>query len=104
VSANDADWLRAVADNREGRGDWYAEAATKFRRIADRLDEADRAEIRRATKLKYVLKPCPFCGCEAEVRELASFRWVECMECHAEMTSIFGSNDTPMERWNRRTK
>ncbi len=51
------------------------------------------------------LKPCPFCGGRAILRETNKFRWVECTDCKAEMTRKDKDDpDTPMIRWNRRVK
>lgn len=46
------------------------------------------------------LKPCPFCGGEAEIRGDGYF-WIQCKYCWAETT---GSEDMAeaIEAWNRR--
>lgn len=47
------------------------------------------------------LKPCPFCGAPAELKEISD-RWtVKCTkECAG--TKIFNDKQRPIEAWNRR--
>jgi len=52
------------------------------------------------------LKPCPFCGNEAELRgsdENTGYWYVLCSECGA---TVYGSKDkaTAIARWNKRGK
>ena len=46
------------------------------------------------------LKPCPFCGGEAEVEGERIF-WVSCQKCWVE-TSSFNTLEEAIEAWNRR--
>lgn len=52
---------------------------------------------------KIGLKPCPFCGGVAEIRDAAFKRvfWVECSECGAN-TSAFGNCKEAADMWNKR--
>lgn len=48
------------------------------------------------------LKPCPFCGGEAEVRMFtATLIFVQCKNCLAGSTA-FNSEDEAVKVWNRR--
>ena len=54
------------------------------------------------------LKPCPFCGGEAEKCNLTKFDindrcWVECKECGVS-AKIYDSEQEAIEAWNRRVK
>lgn len=47
------------------------------------------------------LKPCPFCGAPAQLKEISG-RWaVECTK-HCAGTRIFNDKRRPIEAWNRR--
>ena len=48
------------------------------------------------------LKPCPFCGGEAETEWHHGYCGVKCNDCCAEV-SADGMNDA-IEAWNRRTE
>lgn len=49
------------------------------------------------------LKPCPFCGGEAEIKELTGRFAVECKnKCAA--TRIFKDKNKPIEAWNGRVE
>ena len=61
------------------------------------------------------LKPCPFCGGEAEIVEKAAnfltttIVYVECKECYAspyihDKYSDYYSKDWVIEQWNRRAE
>lgn len=55
------------------------------------------------------LKPCPFCGGEAELRINHCAAYVECKECEASTEHILDSplycaKDKAVEAWNRRTE
>ena len=50
------------------------------------------------------LKPCPFCGGEAELRgtsKLLSLFWFSCRSCFAETYGAY-SEEEAIEQWNRR--
>lgn len=47
------------------------------------------------------LKPCPFCGAPAQIKELGGRYAVECTR-HCAGTRIFATKDEPTEAWNRR--
>lgn len=54
------------------------------------------------------LKPCPFCGGEAEIVDIdptphyvAETHWVACKECKAS-TNYSKNRDKAIEAWNRR--
>lgn len=49
------------------------------------------------------LKPCPFCGGEAELVEVKweEWFWVYCKRCSAE-TDAFASKEKAIGAWNRR--
>jgi len=53
------------------------------------------------------LKPCPFCGGEAEIDNDANgYEWVTCGECSASTVSERMSADTQghIKSWNKRVK
>lgn len=55
---------------------------------------------------KTVLKPCPFCGGEAEIRDN---RWrgvfVRCSVCHIGTQPVLHQRkDAPIRAWNRRVE
>ena len=52
--------------------------------------------------MKKELKPCPFCGGEAEIVGYTIF-WATCKECTAE-TKDFDTKEEAIEAWNRRVK
>ena len=57
--------------------------------------------------LNNTLKPCPFCGGEANVIEhrfhgLDSSYGVRCKECKAETHQFYESEEKAIEAWNRR--
>jgi hypothetical protein len=41
---SDAEWLRGIADSGWNADEWSPEVKAMLRRVADRLDEADRLE------------------------------------------------------------
>jgi Lar family restriction alleviation protein len=50
------------------------------------------------------LKPCPFCGGEATVRNEAARRpWIECIDCRA-ATNLRDHLEDAIELWNRRVE
>lgn len=54
------------------------------------------------------IKPCPFCGGEAETNNLMrpdinDRYWIECRECGI-ITKIFDNEQEVIEAWNRRVK
>lgn len=50
------------------------------------------------------LKPCPFCGDEAELREGNIGEHIECTRCGAKTRhSLYRETNTPTKRWNTRT-
>lgn len=47
------------------------------------------------------IKPCPFCGAPAEIKQLSGRYAVECTKkCVG--TRIFSDKSKPVEAWNRR--
>lgn len=50
------------------------------------------------------LKPCPFCGGEAEYHGECNMVWVRCTNCHAERIYKFDEPEEAAEDWNRRTQ
>ena len=55
-----------------------------------------------------VLKPCPFCGGEADVIEhlfhgLDSLYGLQCKKCKAKTYLFYESEEKAIEAWNRRT-
>ena len=50
---------------------------------------------------KEKIKPCPFCGGEAELNSGVE-NWVECTVCH-NRTDTWLCDSKAIERWNRRT-
>lgn len=57
--------------------------------------------------LKNALKPCPFCGGEANVIEhrfhgLDSSYGLQCKKCKAETYQFYESEEKAIEAWNRR--
>jgi Lar family restriction alleviation protein len=62
-----------------------------------------RQKVRRLRGMENELKPCPFCGGEATLKEIKG-RWaVYCLSGCAG-TQIFNEKQKPVEAWNRRTK
>jgi len=64
-------------------------------------------------KQKNELKPCPFCGSEAEIREGVyqgeESSYVRCRECKATgrtfiISRKYASNERAIEAWNRRAE
>ena len=48
------------------------------------------------------IKPCPFCGGEAEVRAYTlTLQFVQCKVCNASSTA-FPNNEDAIKSWNRR--
>ena len=57
--------------------------------------------------MNNVLKPCPFCGGEADVIEhrfygLDSSYGLRCEKCKAETYQFYESEEKAIEAWNRR--
>ena len=53
------------------------------------------------------LKPCPFCGGEAEIEECGGMWAVECTEyetCGCELNMAFGSKAEAVAAWNTRAE
>ena len=54
------------------------------------------------------LKPCPFCGGEAEVQndwsDIGKYYWVACTECSANTKDYEYNQDEAIETWNRRAE
>ena len=53
------------------------------------------------------LKPCPFCGGEAELKDTSGFIVVKCESCGVEsgmvkVSAEYCANDKATESWNRR--
>lgn len=48
------------------------------------------------------LKPCPFCGGEADYGYDSSMILVECTDCYA-ATAMYMSQDIAAKKWNSRT-
>ena len=46
------------------------------------------------------LKPCPFCGGEAELMGVTIF-WVQCRSCHVETLAV-DHEEAAVKAWNRR--
>jgi Lar family restriction alleviation protein len=55
--------------------------------------------------VEWKLKPCPFCGSQAELHRLggpgSTYAWVECSHCHADMPFCL-TFEQAAEMWNRR--
>lgn len=56
-----------------------------------------------------VLKPCPFCGCEAYIQEhkfvgYTSTFGVVCLDCCAETRQFYRTKEQAIAAWNRRTQ
>ena len=52
------------------------------------------------------LKPCPFCGCKAEIKRIpvnTIQRYsVSCMVCDAALDKLFMNEEFAIDAWNRR--
>lgn len=49
------------------------------------------------------LKPCPFCGGEAELVELGIKVWSpRCTQCECRLNQVYRSEQKAIEAWNRR--
>lgn len=57
--------------------------------------------------MNNVLKPCPFCGGEADVIEhifeIDSTYGLQCKKCKAKTYQFYESEEKAIESWNRRT-
>lgn len=59
---------------------------------------------------KEKLKPCPFCGSEAFLRQTPAFEfnefdfYVSCSNCRAMIDNIYGTEERAIEAWNRRAR
>lgn len=49
------------------------------------------------------LKPCPFCGGNAQIAGGEDYFWGECWDCGAQ-TRGSESRETAIEEWNRRAE
>lgn len=49
------------------------------------------------------LKPCPFCGCEAEITTCYDVYDISCIYCGCEYNARAFKIDTAVETWNDRT-
>ncbi len=49
------------------------------------------------------LKPCPFCGCEAEIYSDSGYWYINCIECRVEITG-HESRELTVEKWERRVE
>lgn len=81
----------------------------------DRLNECKDCQLYKSCRKqpkKPELKPCPFCGGEAERKEdtacmghgdFCTYQIIQCKECGARVTGgYYGENDNTVEKWNRR--
>ena len=48
------------------------------------------------------LKPCPFCGGNAEIKKYTRF-WVACDDCLTE-SAAYATKEEAIEAWNRRAE
>lgn len=49
------------------------------------------------------LKPCPFCGGEAELRTIGKLAYVECSICHCQTDGVYyKQKKEEIKRWNNR--
>lgn len=48
------------------------------------------------------LKPCPFCGGEANLHKSDEFWYVACNECVNQTTHFYNGKDIVIQRWNTR--
>lgn len=46
-----------------------------------------------------ILKPCPFCGCDAETYYESEVHFVSCMNCTAEIANE--NYELAVEHWNK---
>lgn len=54
-----------------------------------------------------LLKPCPFCGGEAQLIDMRCLHWVCCIECGARVQSTKFAEEGDAEaiaKWNRRAE
>lgn len=60
----------------------------------------DREAQEECTRRGIVL-PCPFCGGEAELKQLSG-RWAVCCKTHCVGTKIYGNKNKALTAWNTR--
>ena len=49
------------------------------------------------------LKPCPFCGGEADIRTVGEISYIECATCHCQTESVhYKEKNKIIEAWNKR--
>lgn len=48
------------------------------------------------------LKPCPFCGGEARIKNFYGNRFVQCEDCRT-TTSVYSKKEKAIAVWNTRT-
>ena len=54
-------------------------------------------------ELMSILKPCPFCGGEAEIAIYLNQQWtIKCTKCFCEISSYDLDSDEMIKAWNRR--
>ena len=71
-------------------------------------EEADRfSEAYLAARQEYfeAIKPCPFCGSNAELTGECDMVWVRCSneDCWCQMVTRFDEPEEAIEEWNRRS-